>query len=68
MTLMYRRASMEDNPNSRFGLKRFIEAIGAPLSKKIDVTEWIGQEAALEIGHEPWEGVNRAVIQRVRAD
>jgi hypothetical protein len=68
MTLMYRRASMEDNPNSRFGLKRFIEAIGAPLSKKINVSEWIGQEAALEIGHEPWEGVNRAVIQRVRAD
>ena len=50
-----------------FGTKRFIESIGAPLAKKIDVVEWIGMEAALEVTHETYEGVNRAVINRVHA-
>ena len=66
-TLIYRRASLEDTPQSRYGLRRFIEAIGAPLGKKIDVAEWGGSEAALEIAHEEYEGVNRANIVRVRA-
>ena len=62
--LVYRRVGLEDNPNSRFGTKRFIESIGAPLSKKVDVTEWVGMEAALEVEHETWEGVTRASIAR----
>ncbi len=65
--LIYRRVSLEDNPQARYGTRRFIEAIGAPLGKQIDVSEWAGMEAALEIGHEKYEGVERAVIQRVRA-
>jgi len=36
LTLIYRRVGLEDNPQARYGTKRFIEAIGAPLSKKID--------------------------------
>tara|TARA_Y100000296_G_scaffold82229_1_gene111033 strand:+ start:1278 stop:1694 length:417 start_codon:yes stop_codon:yes gene_type:complete len=67
LTLIYRRVGLEDNPQSRFGTKRFIESIGAPLAKKIDVVEWIGMEAALEVTHETYEGVNRAVINRVHA-
>jgi hypothetical protein len=66
-TIMYRRVSLEDTPNARFGTRRFIEAIGAPLGKKIDVAEWVGREAAVEVSHELYEGVNRAVIARVRA-
>ncbi len=66
-TLMYRRVSLEDTPNARYGTRRFIEAIGAPLGKKIDVSEWGGREAAVEVIHETYEGVERAVITRVRA-
>ena len=66
-TLTYRRVSLEDNANARYGTRRFIEALGAPLGKKIDTSEWIGCEAELEITHEPWEGVMRANINRVRA-
>jgi len=58
---------MEDNPQARYGTKRFIEAIGAPLSKKIDVTEWIGMVASVDIIHDTFEGITRAVIDRVRA-
>ena len=67
MTLIYRRCGLEDNPQARYGAKRFCEAIGAPLSKKIDVTEWIGMEAALEVDHDTYEGVTRAVVNRVHA-
>ena len=67
LTLVYRRCGLEDNPQSRFGAKRFIEAIGAPLSKKIDVSEWVGMEAALEVEHDTYEGITRANITRVQA-
>lgn len=67
LTIVYRRVGLEDNPQSRYATKRFIEAIGAPLAKKINVEEWIGNEAALEIGHDSFEGVTRPVIDRVHA-
>ena len=67
LTLIYRRVGLEDNPQARYGTKRFIEAIGAPLSKKIDVNEWVGMEASLHVGLATYEGVTRAVIDRVRA-
>ena len=67
MTLVYRRVGLEDNPQARFGTKRFMEAIGAPLSKKIDLSEWIGMEAVLEVTHETYEGVTRATVNRVQA-
>jgi hypothetical protein len=67
MTLIYRRVSLEDNPQARYGCKRFIEAIGAPLAKSVNVDEWVGMEASLEVVHEEWEGVTRAAIARVRA-
>ena len=50
-----------------YGCKRFIEAIGAPLAKSVNVDEWVGMEASLEIVHEEWEGVTRAAIARIRA-
>ena len=64
-TLIYRRVSLEDNPQARYTTKRFIEAIGAPLGKKVDVAEWIGMEALLEVDHEVWEGVTRATVRGV---
>ena len=30
LTIVYRRVGLEDNPQSRYGTRRFIEAIGAP--------------------------------------
>ena len=67
LTIIFRRVGLEDNPQSRYGAKRFIQAIGAPLSKQVDVNEWVGMVAALDVTHETYEGVTRAVIDRVRA-
>ena len=65
--IVHRRASLEDNPQARYGTKRFLEAIGAPMGKRLDISEWVGMEAELEVGHDEYEGVNRAVINRVNA-
>lgn len=66
--IIYRRVGMEDTPQARYGTRRFLEAIGGPLGKKIDVNDWVGLTAALEIGSETYEGVERAIIKRVRAE
>jgi hypothetical protein len=65
MTLVFRRVGLEDNPQARWGTRRFIEAIGGVLSKKLNVTDWIGMEAALEVVHDTYEDVLRPVIARV---
>ena len=67
LTITYRRCSLEDNPNARYGTRRFCESIGAPLAKQIDISEWVGMEATLEVAHDTFEGVTRAVINRVHA-
>ncbi len=67
LTIIYRRVGLEDNPQSRYGTKRFIEAIGAPLAKSINVTDWVGMEVALDVTHDTFEGVTRPVIDRVHA-
>lgn len=56
---------MEDNPPARFRLKRFLEAVGAPRSKRINVTEWIGLSAKVTIKHDEYEGVVREQVARV---
>ena len=63
--IVYRRVSLEDHPQARYGCRRFCEAISAPLGKRIDVNEWVGLEAKLEVGEETYEGVTRALIMRV---
>lgn len=64
-TIIFRRVSMEDNQQARFGLRRFCESIGAPMSKKIDVNEWVGLDAKVQIDHDTYEGVTREQIVRV---
>ncbi len=63
--IVHRRCSLEDNPQSRYMLKNFCDAIGATASKKIDVSEWVGLAATIEIEHDTYEGVTREQIVRV---
>ena len=67
VNIIYRRAGMEDTPGSRFGLKRFCTAIGAEMSSRINVEEWVGLEASVEVENDEWEGVERANIVKVEA-
>ena len=65
-TIIYRRVSLEDNPNARFGCRRFIEAIGGKLSKKVDTSEWVGMECIVEVDTSEYEGVQRPEIKKIR--
>lgn len=66
-TIVYRRCSMEDNPQARYMLRKFCEAIGAPMSRSVDVGEWQGMAANIVIEHDTYEGVTREQIVRVEA-
>lgn len=63
----YRRVSLEDNPRSRYGTRKFCEAIGAPMSNRLDLNEWVGLTAIVNIDHSEYEGVTREEISRVTA-
>jgi len=65
--VIYRRLVMEDNAQSRYNVRKFCEAIGATMSMKIDVGEWVGLEARVQIEHDTYEGVTREQITRVSA-
>lgn len=64
-SLHYRRVTLEDNPQARYSVRMFCEAIGAPMSRRIDLNEWVGRTARVSITHETYEGRDRAVIQSV---
>lgn len=65
VNVFYRRVSLEDNPNARYMMKLWCTAIGAPMSKNLDMQEWVGQEAMVTVKHETYEGVTRPVIVKV---
>lgn len=65
MTLVYRRVPLEDNPMSRYQLKKFLKAIQAPGGREIDLNEWVGLRAQLEVTHETYEGETRANVKSV---
>lgn len=63
--LHYRRLSLEDNPQSRFNLRQFLEAIGSPASKVIRPSEWVGLEAKIGVDHDTYQGVTNEQIKKV---
>lgn len=52
---------------SRFRMRKFCEAIGAPLSNRLDVNSWIGKRAALSIEPETFEGIEKERVRKVEA-
>lgn len=63
--LSYNRLLTEDTPRNRYNIKKWCEAIGAPMGKSIDPSEWIGMSCKIGISHRAWEGEDRANINKV---
>lgn len=57
----------KDDDRGRYNLRKFCEAIGVPASNRIDLNEWMGAEALVEVAHEAYEGEDRASIKKVNA-
>jgi putative intracellular protease/amidase len=56
---------LADDAPSRHRLRKFLEAIGAPMSKRIDLTTWIGLSGKISIKHDTYEGVKREKVSKV---
>ena len=56
-----------DDKAARFRLRKFCEAIGAPMGSKLDINEWIGKQAILTIEPDEYEGVERERSRKVEA-
>lgn len=56
---------MEDNVAARARVRKFSEAIGAPMSRRIDVTQWVGLAGIVSVKHDTYEGVLREQVSRV---
>lgn len=52
---------------SMFRMRKFAEAIGAPLSNRLDLNEWIGKTASLTIEPDTFEGIERERIRKVES-
>lgn len=52
---------------SMFRMRKFLEAIGAPISNSINVNDWIGRTAMLTIEPDEFEGIERERVRKVEA-
>lgn len=64
-TLLHFQMMNVEDARTRYRLKNFLTAIGAPKGKRIDVNDWLGLEAKVTIGHEEYEGEMRGRITKV---
>lgn len=67
VTLIYRRVPLEDDRTSRSRLRQFLNGIGAPTGKSINLNDWVGLVARVQVGTSEWEGVMRNEITVVSA-
>ncbi len=57
---------MDDSAQTRHRVRKFCEAIGAPMSKRLNPkNDWMNLSATVTIKHEEYEGVNREKISRI---
>lgn len=64
-TLSYNRVVLENTPQNNWALKQFLQKIGASMSNRIDVNEWLGLTVNVEVTNEMYEGALRAGIARI---
>lgn len=67
LSIHLRTTSLEDTPKARYGMRKFLEAIGAKGGKSVDTSEWVGLSARVNVAHGTWEGVTREEIKSVSA-
>ncbi len=56
---------LTDDAPSRHRLRKFMEAIGAPMSKRINLAEWVGLTGKATVSHQTYEGVKRERVAKV---
>lgn len=66
LSVFYMLFGAEDTPQSRYNMKQFCKAIGAPMSNRIDVRGFMDMEAKVSVEHQPdLEGNPQPRVRRV---
>lgn len=66
-SLSYNRLLLENTIQARYRLKKFCESVGAPMGRTVDLNDWLGLTATVEVAQTVYEGEKRAEIKRVVA-
>lgn len=56
---------LSDDPPSRHRIRKFCEAVGAPMSKRLTLSDWVGLTGRITIKHDVYEGVKREKVSKV---
>lgn len=65
--LMYNRLTTEDTPTMRYRWRKFLENIGGPRGRKVDLMALVGLNATVDVTHQEYEGEQRPQIARILA-
>lgn len=66
LKLYYRRLVVApDTDRNRYSLKKFCEAIHAPMGRRIDINDWVGKVGNLKVKSSKYMGEERAEIDSV---
>jgi hypothetical protein len=65
--LTYNRLLLEDTPAMRWAWRKFLESVGGPLSRTVDLNALVGLSASVEVVHQEYEGEQRASISKILA-
>jgi len=59
--------SLEDNKGARARMRKFCEAIEAPMGVTMDLNEWIGLGGTVDVIHKEYEGEQQANAGKISA-
>lgn len=65
--LTYNRVPLEDNKLAHYQMRKWCESIGAPMSNRIDMNEWLHREVSVTVKHELYDGIMRAAVDKIDA-
>jgi len=63
--LTYNRLLTADTPRDRYRMRKFVEAIGGRSGRDVDLNDWLGMTASIEVGESEYEGEKRAEIRKI---
>lgn len=65
VTLSYYRMSLEDNSRARWQIKKLSEVLRVPVSRTVDMNDFMGKRALLTVKNEEYEGEMRSQIDKI---
>lgn len=65
--LTFNRLLWEDTPKTRYRWRQFMERVGGPLGRNIDLNVLIGLNATIDVTHQDYEGEQQAQVARILA-